>query len=216
MSGQQHGSEPSQQFSDEQVVNWLIDECRDAGNRISTLTTSGDRILAAGSTVIALAATVAFGGGESHLLMWLPLGVSIVIVYGLYLNNLSRALIGYKIGLEKEITRRAGIPLIAWQSRINIRVGPGRHVKTALFLGGVVYAASAGIGLTQAFHTLSYGAWGHESAWLYIGLTIASVMIGTAAIGSCYWIQRRTPTVTAQRVADMFADTARPNPQHDR
>lgn len=80
----------------------------------------------------------------------------------------------------------------------------------------MVYAASAGIGLTQAFHTLSYGAWGHESAWLYIGLTIASVMIGTAAIGSCYWIQRRTPTVTAQRVADMFADTARPNPQHDR
>ncbi|GAA2083910.1 hypothetical protein GCM10009801_44690 [Streptomyces albiaxialis] len=216
MSGQRHGSEPTQQFSDEQIVNWLIDECRDVGGRISALTTSGDRILAAGSTVIALAATVAFGGGKSFLLMWLPLGVSIVITYGLYLNNMTRALIGYKIGLEEEITRRVGLPLIAWQSRVNVRAGSGRHVKTALFLGGVVYAASVGVGLTQALHTLSRGAWGHERAWLYIGLTLASVLVGTVALASCYWIQRRTPTTTARRVAEMFAASVPTEPPDQR
>ncbi|WP_329362776.1 hypothetical protein [Streptomyces sp. NBC_01483] len=101
MPGRPGDPEPSQQFSDEQIVNWLIDECRDVGNRISALTTSGDRILTAGSTVIALLATVAVGGGKGYLLMWLPLGVSVVTVYALFLNNLTRAPVGYKIGLEK-------------------------------------------------------------------------------------------------------------------
>ncbi|MFF3963726.1 hypothetical protein ACFYZI_19465 [Streptomyces griseorubiginosus] len=109
----------------------MIDECRDVGNRISSLTTSGDRILTAGSTVIALLATVAVGGGKGYLLMWLPLGVSVVAVYALFLNNLTRALIGYKIGLEREIEKRAGLPLIAWQSRVNVRAGSSHHDPSA-------------------------------------------------------------------------------------
>lgn len=174
------------------------------------LTTSGDRILTAGSTVIALAATVAVGGGRAYLLMWLPLGVSVVIVYGLYLNNMTRALIGYKIGLEKEIEKRVGLPLIAWQSRVNVRAGSSHHVKSVLLLSGAVYTASAGLGLSQAFHTLSPGAWGHERAWLYIVLTTASVVTGIAVTGYCSWVQRGTRQTTAQRVTDMFATTAGP------
>ncbi|GAA1908630.1 hypothetical protein GCM10009837_35790 [Streptomyces durmitorensis] len=211
MSGRLGGPEPSQRFSDEQIVNWLIDECRDAGNRVSALTTSGDRILAAGSTVIALLATIAVGGGKGYLLMWLPLGVSIVIVYGLYLNNMTRALIGYKIGLEKEIEKRVGVPLITWQSRVNVRAGSSHHVKSLLLMGAVVYAASAGLGLSQAFHTLVSGAWGQERAWLYIALTSVSIILGTAVICYCLWIQRGTRKATEQQVTSMFTATGRPN-----
>jgi hypothetical protein len=57
---------PASHFSDEQIVHWLIDECRDAGGRVSAVSTSGDRILAAGSTVVALAATVAISGGKPY------------------------------------------------------------------------------------------------------------------------------------------------------
>lgn len=186
-------------------MDWLIDECRDAGSRISALTTSGDRILAVGSTVIALTATVAIGGGKSYLLMWLPLGVSIVISYGLYLNNMTRALIGYKIGLEQEIERRVGVPLIAWQSRINRGSGSGRHVKGILLLGATTYLASVGIGLAQALRALSPGAWGSERAWLYVVLTSASVAIGVGVISYSFWIQRGASRVTAHRMAEMFA-----------
>ncbi|MBT2506549.1 hypothetical protein J7I98_11705 [Streptomyces sp. ISL-98] len=203
MPGPQRAPAPSQ-FTNEQIVNWLIDECRDAGSRISTLATSGDRILTVGSTVIALAATAAIGGGKSYLLMWLPLGVCVVIVYGLYLNNTTRILVGYKRGLEREIERRTGVPLIAWHSRITVHGGSSRHVKSILFMGGAVYAGSAGLALTQAFHTLSPGAWGHERAWLYIVLTTASVIVGSGVSGYCYWIQRGSTRLTEQRVVDMF------------
>lgn len=209
MPGRQGDPEPSQQFSDEQIVNWLIDECRDVGNRISALTASGDRILTAGSTVIALLATVAVGGGKGYLLMWLPLGVSVVTVYALFLNNLTRALVGYKIGLEKEIEKRAGLPLIAWQSRINVRAGSSHHVKSILFMAVAVYAGSAGLGLGQALHTLEPGAWGHERARLYIVLTSVSILAGTAVAAYCLWIQRGTRQATEQRVRDMFADGRR-------
>ncbi|MCX4588352.1 hypothetical protein OG819_00910 [Streptomyces sp. NBC_01549] len=209
MPGRHGDPEPSQQFSDEQIVNWLIDECRDVGNRISALTTSGDRILTAGSTVIALLATVAIGGGKGYLLMWLPLGVSVVTVYALFLNNLTRALVGYKIGLEKEIEKRAGLPLIAWQSRINVGAGSSHHVKSILIMAVAVYAGSAGLGLSQALHTLEPGAWGHERAWLYIVLTSVSILAGTAVAAYCLWIQRGTRKATEQRVGDMFADGGR-------
>ncbi|MFF3454786.1 hypothetical protein ACFYXH_10710 [Streptomyces sp. NPDC002730] len=207
MPGEPHGPIPSSQFTNEQIVNWLIDECRDAGSRIAALTTSGDRILAAGSTVIALGATVAIGGGKSYLLMWLPLGVAIVFVHGLYLTNMTQALIGYKIGLEKEVERRTGLPLIAWQSRVIAHNGSRRHVMSVFLLGVAVYMASAGLAFTQATHTLTPGAWGHERAWLYITLTAAGVIAGTGVIGYCYWIQRDSIRSTEQRVTDMFAAT---------
>jgi hypothetical protein len=39
-------------------------------------------------------------------------------------------LVGYKIGLEEEIEKRAGLPLIAWQSRIDVGAGSSHHVKS--------------------------------------------------------------------------------------
>lgn len=203
MPEQPQGLLPSQ-FTDEQVINWLIDECRNAGDRVLALATSGDRVLTVGSTVIALAATVAIGGGKSYLLMWMPLGVTVVIVFGLYLNNATRALIGYKIGLEREIERRAGVPLISWHSRVHDYAGTTLHVRSILLMGGAVYAGSSGLGLTQAFHTLSPGAWGHERAWLYIALTVASVVAGAGVTGYCYWSQRNSTRLTSQAVADVF------------
>ncbi|MDO0916828.1 hypothetical protein QQM39_40280 [Streptomyces sp. DT2A-34] len=187
----------------------MIDECRDAGNRISTLTTSGDRIMV-GSTVIAFLATVAVGGGKRYLLMWLPLGVAVVIVYGLYLNNMTRTLIGYKIGLEREIERRVGIPLIAWQSRINVRAGSSHHVKSVFVKCGAVYAASAGLALNQAIDTLSLGAWGRERAWLHVALTSASIVICTVVIGYCLWIQEGMREAATRRVTDMFGGDRQP------
>lgn len=141
---------PSPRFTETQIVEWLVDESRDVAGRITTVTTSGDRIFATGSTVIALAATVAIGGGKGYLLMWFPLAVSIVILHGLYLNNMVRNLIGYQIGLEKEILRRTGLPLVAWQSHVQEGGRSHRQVKVLLLTAVVVYAASAVIGLAQA------------------------------------------------------------------
>jgi hypothetical protein len=43
--------EPSP-FAESQIVEWLVDECRDVASRITAVTTSGGRIFATGSTVI--------------------------------------------------------------------------------------------------------------------------------------------------------------------
>ncbi|MFE6840458.1 hypothetical protein ACFVFI_37265 [Streptomyces sp. NPDC057705] len=204
MSEQQHHSALSSQLTNEQIIDWLIEECRDVGNRVMTLTTYGDRILATGSTVIALAATVAIGGGKSYFLMWLPLGISVVVVHALYLNYVIKVMIGYKRGLESEIQRRAGLPLIAFNSRI-LRGGSGRRVGGMLFMGAAVYLAAMGVGLVQAFHTLSPGAWGYERAWLYIALTIASVAVGLCVNGYFLWTQRGASSIAEQKVAHMFS-----------
>lgn len=174
---------PAPAFSEEQIVNWLIEECRDAGGRIATLSGSGDRILTTGSAVLALAATVAVGGDRGHLLMALPFGVAITIVFGFYLNNMARTLSAYKIALEKEITRRVGVPIIAWSSHANQGAHVGRPRASLLVLAAIVYLTSVGIGLSQAIRTMSPGAWGHELGWLYLTATIASILIGSGTIG---------------------------------
>jgi hypothetical protein len=197
-------------FTEAQIVEWLIDECQDVAGRITALTISGDRIFATGSTVIALAATVAVGGGRGYLLMWLPLAVSIVILHGLYLNNMVRNLIGYQVGLEKEIARRAGLPLIAWQSRI-LRGGRShQQVKTLLLAALVVYVASAVIGLAQALRTTSPGAWGHELAWLYVTLTVVGVVGSAGLIAYSYLSQRGAVRAAARQVEEAFAGATSP------
>jgi hypothetical protein len=206
VSEQKRGPVPSTQFADEQIVNWLIDECRDVSSRTAAVTTSGDRILAAGSTVIALSATVAIGGGKSYLLMWLPLAVSIVIVYGLYLRHMAMLLMGYQVGLELEIERRTGLPLIAWQSRIYRDRRKGQ-ASGLIILGATVYIVSVGIAITQALHTLSREAWGHERAWLYVSLTATSVLIGIGVIVYSYWAQHGSVGLSSRRTTDMFVAT---------
>ncbi|MEU0879722.1 hypothetical protein ABZ345_14040 [Lentzea sp. NPDC005914] len=136
-------------FTEAQIVDWLVDECRDVAGRTTAVMISGDRIFATGGTVIALAATVAVGGGRGYLLMWLPLAVSIVILHGLYLNNTVRNLVGYQIGLEREIARWSGLPLIIWQSRI--RKGERSHRQlTTLLLAAVAYAYLSQRGAVRA------------------------------------------------------------------
>lgn len=195
----------SSRFTEAQIVEWLVDECRDASTRITTVTTSGDRIFTAGSTVMALAATVAIGGGKGHLLMWFPFVVSIVILHGLYLKNMVRNLMGYQLALEKEIARRTGLPLIAWQSHVQQSGRPHRQIKVLLFMAVVVYVASAVIGLAQALHTRSPGAWGHERAWLYITLTVVNVAVSAGLIIYSYATQRGTTRATARKVESAFA-----------
>ncbi|MET9634031.1 hypothetical protein ABZX92_41925 [Lentzea sp. NPDC006480] len=197
-------------FTEAQIVDWLVGECRDVAGRITAVTTSGDRIFATGSTVIALAATVAVGGGRGYLLMWLPLAVSIVILHGLYLNNMVRNLIGYQRGLEKEIARRTGLPLIAWQSRI-LRGGRShRQVKTLLLAAVVVYTASAAIGLAQALHTTAPGAWGQERAWLYVTLTVVNVAGSAGLIAYSYVSQRGGTKEAESKIEKAFAAAAVP------
>jgi hypothetical protein len=201
--------EAASKFTEEQVVDWLIDECRDAGTRIAAITTSGDRVVAIGSTVIALSTTVALSDGKSYLLMWLPLSVSVVMVYMLHLYNMVRTLRGYKIGLEEEIERRVGVAVIAWQSLVSERGRVSPHMKSAIVLSATTYLGSAALGLIQAFGTLEPRAWGHERAWLFILLTILSVVIGLGIIGYLSWAQRSSQSVARQRMAGMFAAAAR-------
>lgn len=201
---------PSPRFTEAQIVEWLVDECRDVASRITAVTTSGDRTFATGSTVVALAATVAIGGGRGYLLMWFPLAVSIVILHGLYLNNLVRNLVGYQIGLEKEIARRAGLPLVAWQTHVREGGRSHRQVKTLLVTAVVVYVASAAIGLAQALHTTVPGAWGHERAWLYVTLTVVNVAGTAGLIIYSYLSQRGAMRVAAAKVEQAFAAAVPP------
>ncbi|MEV6238878.1 hypothetical protein [Lentzea sp. NPDC051838] len=198
-------SEEPPPFTETQIVDWLIDECRDVAGRITAVTTSGDRIFATGSTVTALAATVAIGGGKGYLLMWFPFAVSIVLLHGLYLKSMVRNLIGYQLGLEEEITRRAGLPLVTWQSYVRESGQPHRQIKLLLFPAAAVYVASAVAGLAQALHTTTPGAWGHERAWLYITLTVASVVVGTGLVIYSYVSQRGTTRAATTRLEEAFA-----------
>jgi hypothetical protein len=137
--------------------------------------------------------------------MWLPLSVSVVMVYMLHLNNMVRTLRGYTLGLEEEIERRVGVAVIAWQSLVKERGRVSAHARSVVVLSAAVYLGSAALGLVQALRTLSPGAWGHERAWLFILLTTLSVVIGLGIIGYLFWVQRSSQQVARQRMADMFA-----------
>ncbi len=202
--------EPSSRFTETQIVEWLVDECRDVADRVTTVATSGDRVFTAGVTVMAIAVTVAIGGGKGYLLMWFPFAVSVVLLHALYLKRIARSLIGYQLGLEKEIARRAGLPLIAWQSHVQQSGRPHRQAKVLLLTAVFVYVASAVIGLAQALRTTSPGAWGHERAWLYIMLTVVNVA-GSAVLIGCSHVSQLGATRTAEkRVEDAFAAAVRP------
>jgi hypothetical protein len=201
-------------FTEAQIVDWLVDECRDVAGRITAVTTSGDRIFTAGSTVMVLAVTVAIGGGKGYLLMWFPFAVSIVLLHVLYLKQMVRSLIGYQIGLEREIARRAGLPLVAWQSHVQQGGRSHRHAKVLLPMAVVVYVTSVAAGLVQAVHTTSPGAWGHERAWLYLTLTIANVIGSAGLIAYSYVSQRGTTTTATRKIEEAFAAAAAAVPPH--
>jgi hypothetical protein len=75
--------------------------------------------------------------------MGLPLGVTIVIVYGLYMNEMARRLVSYRRGLETEIERRVGVPVALWSSRVNRGRYATDSIKAMLALAATVYGDRA-------------------------------------------------------------------------
>src|SRR5207248_16874 len=107
----------------DRVTEWLIDEAREAGQRISAVFAIDERVLATGLTVIGLAGTVAVAQGKPYFLMVLPGALAALFCFLSYRYAELFAIAGYKHVLEIAIKERLGVPVIAWESEIASRTG---------------------------------------------------------------------------------------------
>lgn len=155
-------SSPQMQSTPEQITEWLIDECRDVGNRVTELLMVGERVLATTCALLAIASTVALGSGQGHWLMALPFAISSILVYMLFLNNEAMSQGGYREALEVEIQRRTGFPVSQWES-LSSRIRNNK-VQVNWTVGGMGSAQLlvSVVAIQQALATRSAHHWGHE------------------------------------------------------
>lgn len=174
------------------VIEYLVTECRDIGNRLTAYLLLGERILATSLAILTLAAGLAVNYKKPYLLMGLPLAFSIVILYVLYLNSEAISLGGYKAALEEEITCRVGYPVMFWESKVarmrhhSIPQYSMRVISCLFFVGSIAVA------LGQAFGTESPTHWGHRYASWYVSGTIASIVASIAAIALSFTSEMRS------------------------
>jgi hypothetical protein len=179
--------------SDEaKVTEYLVAECRDIGNRLTSYLMVGERMLGTSLAILTLAAGLAVNYKTPYLLMGLPLAFSIVMIYVIYLNTEAASLGGYKAVLEEEITRRLGTPVIFWESRVM----PMRHHSLAEYcmhiLACLFFAGSIIVALAQAFATESPSHWGHQYASWYVAGTIASIIVSVTVLAISFIFERKS------------------------
>jgi hypothetical protein len=172
----------------DKVTEWLIDEARDAGRRISEVMSVDEKVLATGITVIGLAATVAVAQQKPYLLMAIPGALAALFCFIAYRYAEAFAISGYKVVLERAIRKRlGGIPVVAWESEIARR----RYKSPATLLLGVVltalYVGASYLAVTQARATEHPHHWGHSHSGLLVALTIGSIAAGAVVAASALW-----------------------------
>jgi hypothetical protein len=201
------------------VTGWLIDECRDAGRRISDVRTLDEKVVATGVTVIGLAGTVAVAQGKPYLLMALPSAFAALYCFIAYRYAEAFAVSGYKAVLERAIAERlGGIPIDAWESEI---APSGYDIPSTLVLGTVMTLAFAGacaLAILQAFKTRDLHHWGHANSTLLISLTIGSIVAGVALAAAGFWqaagARRRAMHVAETRLFPSWVNRGASHAQH--
>ena len=165
------------------IMESLIAECRDIGERIVTLLNSLERVIYRGSAVLALAVSVVLATDMAYLLTFLPAALSVVILYGEFVNNDIKSMGAYKKALEEKIKAQLDSPVILWESTV-VRLGRFNWIYQAAFavMFALALIASIVIALLQAFATTKPEHWLHAySIWIIVG-TILSIILGVACV----------------------------------
>jgi hypothetical protein len=206
-------------IQEQDIVEWLVKECHEVANRITSYLLVGERVLVIGWGVLTVAITIAVSQDQSQFLMGLPFVYCLLLIYLSYLNTEAVSLGGYKAAIELEIVRRVGFPVVSWESQIarqrhwDIAGASVRLLGLILLLGSIVVA------LIQALATRSPNHWGHADSPLYIGGTIGSIAVGLVLVIASFVAEvlahRRVETITRNlmlkyRVVQNGADSVVP------
>jgi hypothetical protein len=196
------------------VTDLLVQEARDAADRIHTLMLADERLMATGITLLSLAASVAIAKGKAYLLVGLPYAMATLFCFVEYMHLGAIALGGYKATLEEAIALRVGTPVIAWESHVAKQIHRAKTGWATRILIGVAYVASISIALIEALQTRTPGRWGSEHSRLVITLTSLSIALGTIAIGIVLWgVSREFDRVRARTRNELLPDWA-PSSNH--
>ena len=172
---------PTPDATSAEVTKWLVEECRDTGNRVKDLLLSDEKLLATGFTLLSAASSVAIASGKAQLLMALPFALSVLFCCVEYQHCHVMALGGYKAILEEAIKTRIGVPVIAWETIIAPTQHRGRAVMAVRTLVVAFYLGSIYAAGYQAVSTATPRHWGHNHSTLYIVLTASSIVLGAVA-----------------------------------
>jgi hypothetical protein len=173
--------------SDQRVTDLLVQESRDAADRIHTLMLADERLMATGVSLLGLAASVAIAKGKSYLLVGLPYAMATLFCFVEFMHLGAVALGGYKATLEEAIAARVRNPVIAWESHVAKQIHRAKTGWATRILIGLAYCASVVLALIEALRARTPRHWGSSHAPLLITLTSVSIAIGTIAIGFVLW-----------------------------
>jgi hypothetical protein len=134
-----------------------------------------------GITIIVAIATLVVRDHNAQFLMAMPFALALFLCFVETQHANLMALGGYKAVLEEAIERRTGCPVSTWESTIAPRMHAAIPIASFRVTVVVVYLASIGVAVHEAFLTLRKGHWGHEAAHMYVALTIVSILIGSLA-----------------------------------
>lgn len=169
-----HGTDP--------VVGWLISEAHRVGDHINAMLLAEDRMITFGAAVITVSSNVALARGAGHLLMALPLLVGLLVAYNSHVKAELYALGGYKAGIEEEITRRVGSPIVFWESQVACR--HRHHTRSKAILTGylaLLWSLSIVISVFEAVQTTMPGHWGYAYRGFWVTTTCVVIVLTVPA-----------------------------------
>lgn len=197
-------SDASMELEDPQVITaWLIDEADRVGDRIADLLKADERFLSIGFTLIATAASVAVANEKAYFLMAVPFAFSLLFCFIGYQHHHLMGLGGYKSVIEQAIYLRTGVPVLAWELAIAPTLHRSPAVLAVRMLAVTFWIASIIGAVLQALATRDAGSWGHAHSTLYVGLTIASIVVG--AVGA--FVGEYTAKLEVSRVRKLAQET---------
>lgn len=176
------------------IIEGLLEECRNVSERLVSYLLMGEKILASSVVLISFGVTLAINSGKIYLLIGLPLSLSLLIVYLLFLNTEALSLGGYQAALEGEVARRLRFPVTHWESEV------ARHRHSAVaniwirVIISAAYLSSVAVAVIQAVETTSVDRLGLVNGILCIVGTSASIVAGSVAILLSHADERRAHT----------------------
>ena len=116
-------------------IELLIKECDSVGQKIETLFLASEKVIGLGLAIIAAGLTFGLKEKINEILLFLPIAVLGVMLYGVHIFTELTSLGGYKCYLEERINTIFGENILLWESFI----AKGRHHAFVTYFLHFVY-----------------------------------------------------------------------------
>lgn len=187
-------------------INLLIKECDSVGQGTRTLFLSSERVIALGFTIIAAGLTFGIKEKILEILLFLPIAVFGVLLYGIHISTELMSLGGYKCHLEEKINITLGENVLLWELFI-AKERHGAFGGTFLYL---IYALFLGLAVFISLST----ALQHYTKSTFWGIVIVILFLTVALIISLYKMNKafdRTYQIAKKRSKQKVVIGTSPN-----